>query len=126
MDTESRHLTKKVKHIERRLQEEEVIKEDIKYKQISEKDDIDTKGFQKRQQQSFRTEKNKEWREENEWQETESVLLAELVCPVCEEDMLPPKQIYQCGVGHLVCQDCLGKADQKVSIIIFYLVFSKT
>ena len=126
MDTESRHLTKKVKHIEKRLQEEEVIKEDIKYKQISEKDDIDTKGFQKRQQQSFRAEKNKEWRKENEWQETESVLLAELVCPVCEEDMLPPKQIYQCGVGHLVCQDCLGKADQKVSMIIFCLVSSKT
>jgi len=27
-------------------------------------------------------------------------------CPVCMTEMLPPKMIFQCSEGHLVCSDC--------------------
>ena len=27
-------------------------------------------------------------------------------CPLCMVLMTPPKQIYQCPEGHLVCSDC--------------------
>merc|ERR1712098_631824 len=27
-------------------------------------------------------------------------------CPVCMVEMLPPKQIFQCLEGHLVCSEC--------------------
>jgi len=32
-------------------------------------------------------------------------------CPVCMVDMLPPKQIFQCLEGHLVCSDCRPRAN---------------
>ena len=32
-------------------------------------------------------------------------------CPVCLVDMLPPKQIFQCLEGHLVCSDCRPRAN---------------
>ena len=61
-----------------------------------------------------KAERNREWREENEWKETEILLMAELVCPICDEEMLPPKQIYQCGMGHVLCQHCVGRDGPKV------------
>ena len=27
-------------------------------------------------------------------------------CPVCYEEMRPPKEIWTCGNGHLICSDC--------------------
>eukprot|EP00092_Neocalanus_flemingeri_P023671 GFUD01025673.1.p1 GENE.GFUD01025673.1~~GFUD01025673.1.p1 ORF type:complete len:184 (+),score=66.20 GFUD01025673.1:65-616(+) len=116
LDTEARHVAKKVKNMTRRMDEEELIKDDLKLKQIEGKDMLDENLWRERQQKSFRAEKNKEWREENEWREREEILMAELVCPVCGEEMLPPRQIYQCGIGHVLCQDCVGKDGPKVCI----------
>ena len=108
-------MTKKVKNMTKRLDEEEMIKDNLKYEQIKGKDEVDEKGWKERQQRSFRAERNKEWREENEWKETETALMAELVCPVCGEEMIPPRQIYQCGTGHVLCQDCVGRDGPKVT-----------
>ena len=33
----------------------------------------------------------------------------ELECPVCLEEMEPPKQIWNCANGHAVCGDCREK-----------------
>ena len=30
-------------------------------------------------------------------------------CPVCQETMMPPLEIYQCSKGHFVCQHCHAK-----------------
>ena len=99
----------------KRMDEEDIIKESIKSKQFQEREDFDDKYWKERQQKSFRAERNKEWREENEWKETETALMAELVCPVCGEEMIPPRQIYQCGTGHVLCQDCVGRDGPKVT-----------
>ena len=32
-------------------------------------------------------------------------------CPICLESLVPPRQIYQCQEGHLVCGDCRGKVE---------------
>ena len=98
----------------KRLDEEEMIKEDITIKQKRGRDELDDKDWIERQEKSFRAERNREWREENEWKETETMLMAELVCPVCVEEMFPPKQIYQCGMGHVLCQHCVGRDGPKV------------
>ena len=34
-------------------------------------------------------------------------------CPVCMTAMLPPKMIYQCSEGHLVCSDCKSRLQKK-------------
>ena len=36
----------------------------------------------------------------------------EISCPICFEEMLPPKQIFCCPNGHPICSNC----DQKVKI----------
>ena len=38
--------------------------------------------------------------------DTDSKVIEELECPVCLEDMRPPKQIYSCTNAHLFCQKC--------------------
>merc|ERR1712029_1025789 len=40
-----------------------------------------------------------------------SRLSLEKECPVCLVDMLPPKWIFQCLEGHLVCSDCRSRAN---------------
>jgi len=34
-------------------------------------------------------------------------------CPVCLVEMIPPKKIFQCLEGHLVCSDCRPKVNPK-------------
>jgi len=36
-------------------------------------------------------------------------IAAEICCPICFEEMTPPKQILCCTNGHPVCSDCDGK-----------------
>ena len=38
--------------------------------------------------------------------DTDSKVIEELECPVCLEDMRPPRQIYSCSNAHLFCQRC--------------------
>ena len=114
LDKEARHVKKKVKNMTKRLDEEEMIKEDIMLKQKRGREDTDENDWIERQQKSMRAERNREWREEIEWKETETCLIAELICPICEEEMFPPKQIYQCGMGHVLCHNCVGRGGPKV------------
>ena len=37
-------------------------------------------------------------------------------CPVCLDEMLPPKKIYQCEEGHLLCSDCRPKLKTKACV----------
>jgi len=32
-------------------------------------------------------------------------------CPVCIEKLMPPTRIMQCSNGHLICEDCVSKAN---------------
>jgi len=32
-------------------------------------------------------------------------------CPVCIEKLMPPTRILQCSNGHLICEDCVSKAN---------------
>ena len=79
--------------------------------------------------------KNKEWREKrvqgssitassvcppdisNKDPETrlEHLILAELMCPYCQDEMGPPTLIYQCSNGHNLCQNCKQRPDMKVN-----------
>ena len=34
---------------------------------------------------------------------------SELECPVCLDEMLPPRQIWMCQNGHSVCGECQPK-----------------
>ena len=36
----------------------------------------------------------------------------EFECPICLETMGPPRQIFQCPIGHLICDLCMIQADQ--------------
>jgi len=34
-------------------------------------------------------------------------------CPVCMENLLPPRRIFQCGNGHLICEICQPKMKEQ-------------
>eukprot|EP00091_Calanus_sinicus_P017637 TRINITY_DN38130_c0_g1_i1.p1 TRINITY_DN38130_c0_g1~~TRINITY_DN38130_c0_g1_i1.p1 ORF type:complete len:101 (-),score=19.74 TRINITY_DN38130_c0_g1_i1:69-371(-) len=38
---------------------------------------------------------------------------AEFLCPICADMMSPPTRIWQCGEGHILCQDCRNHPDIK-------------
>ncbi len=38
-----------------------------------------------------------------------------LECPICTEEMKPPRKIFQCSNGHVICELC--KINPKVVII---------
>ena len=73
--------------------------------------------------------KNKEWREKREnqgkiqikspenatkKQTLSSMVLPELQCTNCHQEMVPPSNIYQCENGHNICQGCKPEQDIKV------------
>ena len=77
--------------------------------------------------------KNREWREKREnsrnatpvaEKELETVMnkgltnmvLTELLCPFCHEEMCPPTRVYQCEDGHNLCNKCKDRDDMKKSL----------
>jgi len=74
-----------------------------------------------------RKRKNKEWRERRSASNSQvdltnasapvpplsSLLLTELTCPFCQEDMAPPGEIWQCREGHSLCQKCRARPDMQ-------------
>lgn len=74
--------------------------------------------------------KNKEWREKREslhnvnstqnqkedhlaGKGLSSMILTELHCPFCHEEMCPPKKVFQCVDGHNLCERCRIRDDMK-------------
>ena len=37
-----------------------------------------------------------------------------LECPVCMEEMKPPKKIFQCSNGHVICEHCKNNPEVRV------------
>lgn len=37
----------------------------------------------------------------------------EFICPICTELMSPPIRIWQCGEGHILCQNCKNRPEVK-------------
>jgi len=37
----------------------------------------------------------------------------EFICPICTDLMSPPTHIWQCGVGHILCQNCKNQPEVK-------------
>jgi hypothetical protein len=62
------------------LNEEEMTKEDIMIKQKRGRYQHDVLDWIERQEKSLRAEGNREWRDGNEWKETETLLIAERKC----------------------------------------------
>ena len=128
LSKEARHVKRKVKNMTKRLDDEEMIKEDVNQK--LRRQNSEEYHWLENQEKCLRAEKNKERREEAEWKETEESLISELVCPICEEEMCPPKQIYQCDQGHVLCHHCVGRDGPKVNMqdgnnISYVFVFLK-
>ena len=44
----------------------------------------------------------------------EHLILKELLCPFCQDEMVPPTEIYQCSEGHNLCHTCRYRQDMKV------------
>ena len=85
-------------------------------------------------EQELRKLKNKEWRERREngsssgqsensyavkeedpgLPRLEHLILRELLCPFCQDEMGPPTEIYQCSEGHNLCHTCRYRQDMKV------------
>jgi len=108
-------------------------------------DDLDDKVLDEKEERKM---KNKEWREKREslrygnsnttekedtlaLKGLSNLILTELHCPFCHEEMCPPKKVYQCVDGHNLCEKCRSRDDMKESLnhsyslpsIILYLLF---
>ena len=42
-------------------------------------------------------------------------VLASLECPICTEEMKPPRKIFQCMNGHVICELC--KINPQVAML---------
>jgi hypothetical protein len=43
----------------------------------------------------------------------------ELECPICMEVMMPPARIWQCKVGHVICEPCKERVrTQQLSAVV--------
>ena len=40
-------------------------------------------------------------------------------CPICCEEMLPPKKIFQCSEGHVLCEICFKKVSESTKVCPF-------
>ncbi len=51
-----------------------------------------------------------------------AVILGTLECPVCYELIWPPKKIFQCSNGHIICEVCITNAafDQVLNSLGFF------
>ena len=41
------------------------------------------------------------------------IQLAKRECPICFNEMIPNKKIYQCQLGHILCEECFGRIKEK-------------
>jgi hypothetical protein len=53
--------------------------------------------------------------EEREDKELQKAMVSLFKCPLCEVTMSPPKKIYQCVDGHILCKKCWKS--EKVQVI---------
>ena len=103
------------------MDEEDLVKEKMRSKQQEDQLQRQIKQDDKRISNLSRAEKNRLWRLNKEkddpdlnWRTIEENVREELKCPCCREEMCPPKSIYQCRDGHVVCQDCFLSKEVKV------------
>ena len=100
----------------------------------SEKLSLSVEETREMTEQELRKLKNKEWRERRESGSSSSqsvksysvkdddpglpslehLILRELLCPFCQDEMGPPTEIYQCSEGHNLCHTCRHRQDMKV------------
>jgi len=90
-------------------------------------DDLDDKALDEKEERKM---KNKEWREKREslrygnsntsekddtlgLKGLSNLILTELHCPFCHEEMCPPKKVFQCVDGHNLCEKCRSRDDMK-------------
>jgi len=98
---------KKLKNILKRFcgQDEQLLAPDLDTMELEETDT-------QRRKETFKAEPNR--RIQNKFPEQASsppakyIPLLSLIpeCPACYEKMRPPRQIYNCANGHLICSDC--------------------
>ena len=115
LEEEARRVTRKLKSVGRRLEEEQVVKEDMKAREKETKVIKERLEEERRVEESERAVRNREWRmkrETEEWRREgqiggslEEVLVAELVCTNCQAGLWNGP-IHQCTDGHLACSSC--------------------
>jgi len=89
-------MNKKVQQLET-LHQENLLKVRTKYRSTKKELEDQLKVILSLRDKSSQNMKRK-FQEEEEEEAPE--------CPVCMTEMLPPKMIFQCSEGHLVCSDC--------------------
>ena len=113
LEEEARRVTRKLKSVGRRMEEEHVVKEEMKAKEKESKVIKDRLEEERRLEESERAVRNREWRMKREREEgcqgvggsLEEVLVAELVCSNCQAGLWTGP-IHQCINGHLACSYC--------------------
>ena len=120
-----------VKIVGRRLDEEEVLKEEVRSRRREEGRGKERREEERRFVELSRAEKNREWRRRKEEEEEGSspveeredvlglALLRELECLGCGMALVAPKTVLQCLGGHVACTDCRDRG--KVSHIVVYI-----
>ena len=117
LEEEARRVTRKLKSVGRRLEEEQVVKEEMKVREKESRAIKERLEEERRVEESERAVRNREWRMKREtdaWRREgggevvptlEEALLAELVCANCQAGLWSGP-IHQCKDGHLACSAC--------------------
>jgi hypothetical protein len=71
----------------------------------------------KKEMEEKKLEDVKKSSEEREDKELQKTIVALFKCPLCDDTMSPPKKIYQCMDGHILCKKCRKSDEVQVLII---------
>ena len=120
-----------VKIVGRRLDEEEVLKEEVRSRRREEGRGRERREEERRVVELSRAERNREWRRRKEEEQEEGpspveeregvlelALLRELECLGCGGSLVAPQPVLQCLGGHVACTDCRDRGKVGHTLII--------
>ena len=116
LEEEAKKVTRKMRSVGRRLEEEQRVREEIRTKDKEGKLFRERLKEERKMQEKNREARNKEWRlkrdrrgkstrEDEDVSSLDEVLVAELVCSNCKGGLWRGP-LFQCNEGHLACEQC--------------------
>ena len=125
LEEEAKKVTRKMRSVGRRLEEEQRVREEMRAKDKEEKVVRERQEEERKvQEKKIREARNRKWRQNKEALKSsqerrgkqirsvngdvpslEEVLVAELVCSNCKDDLWKGS-LFQCNEGHLACKQC--------------------
>ena len=72
------------------------------------------KNYHQQQVQKEELELSSVQEELKEFKKSHKITGPDFDCPVCLDVMAPPRKIFECERGHLICEDCMKRPEINI------------